>query len=158
MQSRLPDALIRRHVGILVFAIGPAGSGLAWAENGGKMTVGNAGRNSQPSAVYTEYSILMTTSPRSGCARDRRTGATDGPVTVTAPGSVLGCADGSRAGQRYGESREAGERVRCPVAAGRAMGGKHEVPGTDMFMAVVIFALIAVLGIVITLALLGVGG
>jgi hypothetical protein len=41
---------------------------------------------------------------------------------------------------------------------GEPMGGKHEVPGTDMFMAVVIFALIAVLGIVITLALLGVGG
>jgi hypothetical protein len=38
------------------------------------------------------------------------------------------------------------------------MGGRHEVPGTDKFMAVVIFALIAVLGIVITLALLGVGG
>jgi hypothetical protein len=37
------------------------------------------------------------------------------------------------------------------------MGGKHEVPGTDVFMAVVIFALLAVLGIVIALALLGVG-
>jgi hypothetical protein len=37
------------------------------------------------------------------------------------------------------------------------MSGKHEVPGTDVFMATVIFALIAVLGIVIILALLGVG-
>jgi hypothetical protein len=34
------------------------------------------------------------------------------------------------------------------------MGGKHEVPGTDVFMAVIILALLAVLGIVITLALL----
>ena len=34
------------------------------------------------------------------------------------------------------------------------MGGKHEVPGTDVFMAVIILALLALLGIVITLALL----
>ena len=34
------------------------------------------------------------------------------------------------------------------------MGGKHAVPGTDVFMAVIILALLAVLGIVITLALL----
>lgn len=34
------------------------------------------------------------------------------------------------------------------------MGGKHEMPGTDVFMAVIILVLLAVLGIVITLALL----
>ncbi|HLQ55039.1 MAG TPA: hypothetical protein VK162_12305 [Streptosporangiaceae bacterium] len=38
------------------------------------------------------------------------------------------------------------------------MGGKHEAPSTDVFMAVVILALIALLGTVVTLALLGVGG
>jgi hypothetical protein len=63
--------------------------------------------------------------------------------------------------ERHEGGREDGERqhqapVRPALAAGRSgMGGKHEgpEPNTDLFMAVIVFALLALLAIVIVLAL-----
>jgi hypothetical protein len=63
--------------------------------------------------------------------------------------------------ERQEGGRGDGERqhqapVRPALAAGRGgMGGRHEgpEPSTDLFMAVVVFALIALLAIVIILAL-----
>ncbi len=63
--------------------------------------------------------------------------------------------------ERHKGCREDGERqhqapVRLALAAGRSgMGGRHAgpEPGTDLFMAVIVFALLALLAIVIILAL-----